>query len=392
MAEDPQAAGERRHAARHLLQNPLACAEHDPEVFALVRRHEEELDRWFTQRLGYRLQVSSDTARLAKAGAVLTPRPLRTSSGRPFHQLEYVLLALTLASCVAGPAVISLRDLVDLVRAAAADADVALADDGTHRRAQVAVLRWMIDRGLAVELHDQVDAYKDDAEADAVLRMRPDRIALLPLPAMVDAADGTELLARADVRPARRTWLRTRLVEEPVLYRHDLTDEEWDELRRRQADEARILDEMFGLVVEARAEGVAAIDPEGDLSSLRFPGTGTVHHAALLIIGDLTGRGHVRPSAGLPAVGPPGGWLAWDDLVATMVTLSAPHTRRWRTDLVERPEQLAREVVDLLVALRLAEADVDRDDRVVVRLLPAAARFRAVEERRPERAEQPTLL
>lgn len=388
MAEDPQAPIERRHAARHLLQHPLACAEHDPEAFALVRRHEDELDRWFTQRLGYRLQVSTDTARLAKVGSVASARPLRTATGRPFHQLEYVLLALTLASTVAGPAVISLRDLVDLVRTAAADAGVDLADDGTHRRAQVAVLRWMIEAGLAFELHDQVDAYRDDAEADAVLAMRPDRIALLPLPAMVDAGDGGELRSRADRRPARRTWLRTRLVEEPVVYRHDLTDEEWDELRRRQAEEARVLDEMFGLVVEARAEGVATIDPDGSLSALRFPGTGTVHHAALLLIGDLCGRGLVR-SAGTPAER---GWVDGAELVATMARLSGPNARRWKADLVERPDQLAAEVVELLVGVRLAERDGTEGDPPRLRLLPAAARFRAVEERRPERPSQPTLL
>lgn len=389
MADDPQAAIERRHAARHLLQHPLTCAEHDPEVFALIRRHEEDLDRWFTQRLGYRLQASTDTARLAKAGTTAAPvEPLRTSSGRPFHQLEYVVLALTLASTVAGPAVISLRDLVDLVRSAAADAGVALADDGTHRRAQVAVLRWMIDNGLATELHDQVDAYKDDAEADAVLRMRPDRIALLPLPAMVDVADGGELLARADRRPARRTWLRARLVEGPVLYRHDLAEDEWDELRRRQADEARVLGEMFGLEVEARAEGVATIDPEGELSTVRFPGTGTVPHAALLLIGELCRRGQIRTVHTSPGQA----WVEWSDLVAALRTLSGPHARRWKTDLVERPEQLAREVVELLVSVRLAETDGDLADAPAIRLLPAAARFRVVEERTRDRAEQPTLL
>lgn len=390
MAEDPHAASERRRAARHLLQRPLMCKEHDPDTFALVRRHEETLDRWFTQRLGYRLQVSNDTARLAKTGSLTSARPLRTSSGRPFHPREHVLLALTLAATVAGPAVISLRDLVDLVRSAAADAAVTLTDDGTTRRAQVAVLRWMIDHGLAAELHDQVDAYKDDAEADAVLQMRPDRIALLPLPAMVDVADGDELVARADRRPARRTWLRVRLVEEPVLYRHDLTAEEWDELRRRQADEARIVEEMFGLQIEARAEGVAAIDSDGDLSDVRFPGSGTVHHAALLLIGAMCQAGQIRPSTGDDPS--PDGWTAWDALATTMGALAEPHARRWKADLVERPDQLLREVIDLLVSLRLAETGLDDGDRAVARLLPAAARFRAIEERRPTRPVQETLL
>jgi uncharacterized protein (TIGR02678 family) len=280
---------------------------------------------------------------------------------------------------VAGPAVISLRDRVDQVRTAAADAGVDLAGDATQRRALVAVLRWMVDQGLAVELHDRVDAYGDDAEADAVLRMRPDRIALLPLPAMVDVVDAEELLLRAERRSARRTWLRARLVEEPVLYRHDLDDEEWDELRRRQSEEAAVVEEMFGLVLETRAEGVAAVDPDGALSDVRFPATGTVSHAALLLIGEMTRRGAIR-SAAAPDGGP---WLDGDAIVTALAELSRPHDRRWKADLVARPDLLARQVCDLLVSLRLAEVTAADGSPERVRLLPAAARFRAVEEHQP---------
>ena len=415
MAEDPHGASERRLAARHLLQRPLTCAEHDPDVFTLIRRHGDELDRWFTQRLGYRLQVTGDTARLVKTGTMPADRPLRITSGRPLHQIEHVLLALTLAATVAGPAVVSLRDLIDQVRSAAADAGVTLADDGTQRRAQVAVLRWMIDGGLAIELHNRIDAYNDDAEADAVLQMRPDRIALLPLPAMVDADDGGELLERAARRPARRAWLRCRLVEDPVLYRHELTDDEWDELRRRQADEAHVLEDALGLVVEARAEGVAAIDPAGTMSGVRFPSTGTVGHAALLFIGELCRRGILRPAAIGSAAssalrsGPDesvrngsrtfdqahadqGPWLEWEDGVELVSALSLPHSRRWKADLIERPEALLSAVVDLLVPLRLVEARNPFDGSPAVRLLPAAARFREIQERRRDRNEQPSLL
>ncbi len=64
----------------------------------------------------------------------------------------------------------------------------------------------------------------------------------------------------------------------------------------------------------------------------------------------------------------------------------------WRVDLVERPDQLAGEVVALLGDLRLMETGVDQLGGSVVRLLPAAARFRAVDERPPERPQQPQLL
>ena len=88
---DPQADIERRIAARHLLMHPLTCDEHDSSAFRLIRRHEAELSRWFTQRLGYRLHLDADTARLFKSGAVIDRRPLRTATGRPLTQLEYTL-------------------------------------------------------------------------------------------------------------------------------------------------------------------------------------------------------------------------------------------------------------------------------------------------------------
>ncbi|HHH29494.1 MAG TPA: DUF2398 family protein, partial [Polyangiaceae bacterium] len=327
----PQAMFELRECARHLVQRPLTCKEHDPDLFRLLRRHETDLDRWFTQRFGYRLHVDVDTARLFKTGALPARRPLRARTGRAFLPLEYTLLALVLGATVAGPAVISLRDLVQQVRSAAGEAEVAMDDSSATRRALVAVLQWMIEHGLASELHAGIDAYAGDAAADAVLRFRPDRIALLPLPALVGAESPEELLDRAEHRSATRQWMRCRLVEEPVLYRSDLREAEWSELRRRLGEEAKVFDEMFGLTLEARAEGVAAIDPEGSFAARRFPATGTVGHAALLLIEALRSRAETA--------------IEWSELVDRIEELGAEHRRGWSKDLVAAPERLARQVV-----------------------------------------------
>ena len=120
-SDPPQTGVELRACARHLLQRPLTCKEHDPDIFRLIRRHEANLDRWFSQRLGYRLHVDADTARLFKLGALPVGCPLRTRTGRTLSPLEYVLLALILSATAAGPAVTSLRDLVEQVRSAAAE-------------------------------------------------------------------------------------------------------------------------------------------------------------------------------------------------------------------------------------------------------------------------------
>lgn len=338
------------------MARPLTCAEHDPDVFRLIRRHEVELDRWFTQRLGYRLAVTSDTARLYKSGYVPARRPLRTAAGRPLHTLEYVMLILALASTVAGPAVISLRDLIDLIRSGAAEVELVLSGDASERRALVTALRWMMDQGLATELHAHVDAYATDSDADAVLRMRPDRITLLPL-AVLAAAD-EDLLTRANRRDNTRQWIRARLAEDPVVYRDDLEEGEWAEMRRRLGEDSRFLEEMFGLVLESRAEGVAAIDPSGDLADQPFPAGGTEGHASLLLLPLLQERG--------------GQWWERAEVEQLVARLATQHARYWAKDLVAAPDRLARRVIDLLERVRLVEA---RFEPAGVRLLPAAARF-----------------
>lgn len=338
------------------MARPLTCAEHDPDVFRLIRRHEVELDRWFTQRLGYRLAVTSDTARLYKSGYVPARRPLRTAAGRPLHNLEYVMLILALASTVAGPAVISLRDLIDLIRSGAAEVELVLSGDASERRALVTALRWMIDQGLATELHAHVDAYATDSDADAVLRMRPDRITLLPLAVL--AAGDEDLLTRANRRDNTRQWIRARLAEDPVVYRDDLEEGEWAEMRRRLGEDSRFLEEMFGLVLESRAEGVAAIDPSGNLADQPFPAGGTEGHASLLLLPLLQERG--------------GQWWEQAEVEQLVARLATQHARYWAKDLVAAPDRLARRVIDLLERVRLVEA---RFEPAGVRLLPAAARF-----------------
>ena len=354
---DPQRQLDLRAAARHLVTHPLVLAEREPDTFRLIRRHEQTLDRWFTQRFGYRLQVTADTARLFKSTVVARRRPLGTASSqsRPFSVREYTLLSLALAAVAAGPSVISLRDLLGEVRSAATDADVTVTDEPADRRALVTALRWMIRHGVAIEMHDRVERYAADGAADAVLRIRPDRVALLPLPVLARSEAVDEVLDRPDRGLSSRAWMRSALLEEPVLYRTDLTDDEWAELRRRLGEESAIFEEMFGLNIEARAEGVMAIDPEDRLTDSRFPRSGTVGHAALLLIDRLVETDRTP--------------LGRSEFVDAVAVLAAEHRRYW-SKLAEDPDRLADEILELLGDHRLAEVDGD-----VVRLLPAAWRY-----------------
>jgi hypothetical protein len=172
---------------------------------------------------------------------------------------------------------------------------------------------------------------------------------MLPLPNLVGAVSGAELLDRADRRDVGRRWMRARLVEDPVLYRRDLDEGEWGELRRRLGEEVAILDEMFGLVLESRAEGMAAVDPTGTLADQPFPTGGTVGHAALLVLDRLRAEGDA------PVARP-----VFDAHVAA---LASEHARGWANEMVEHPDRLANVVLRLLVDLRLAELVRDPVDR-----------------------------
>ena len=369
----PEIALDLRAAARHLVEHPMVAAEHHPEAFRLIRRHKPQLDRWFTQRFGYRLQVGADTARLYKSTVVARRRPLRTATTtrRPFSQREYTMLALALAAVAAGPEVISLRDLIQEIRAAASEAGVPLSEERSDRRALVTALRWMIACGAAAEMHDRIDSYASDGTADAVLRVRPDRVAMVALPSLARAETAEQVLDRSDQRqPSPRAWMRSMLLEEPVVYRGDLDEGEWAELRRRLGEEARIFYEMFGMSVEARAEGLAAIDPEGGLTDSRFPGGGTIGQAALLLIDRLVAadRNPLERSAAVSAV-------------ADLAEIHRVQSRHWG-QIADDPERLTEEVLELLQDHRLADVRGE-----VVELLPAAWRY-AVE----VRIEQGSLL
>ena len=149
--------------------------------------------------------------------------------------------------------------------------------------------------------------------------------------------------------------MRSILLEEPVLYRTDLSDREWAELRRRLGVESEIFAEMFGMEVEARAEGVMVIDPEGGTSGSRFPHGGTVGHAALLLIDLLLKMDRMS--------------FDQDEVVDAVSGLIDEYRRYW-SRLADHPNRLTGEVLELLQDHRLAEVT-----EAGVRILPAAWRY-----------------
>ena len=367
---------ERRDAARLLLTTPLVRASADPEGHRLVRRHHEALVQLFRSYLGYRLVVEPHFARLYKGG--LGPargRPLRrTGSNTPFTPRSYAYLALACSVLVTSRQQVLLSNVVGEMRHAAVEAGLELGiDSSAERRALVHALRQLADWGVITEDDGSVAGYADDPAAEALLWVDRELVRhLLTVPlAEVDEPGRLTSLAADPGPEGVRHAVRRRIIEEPVVMADELPEEQRVWLRQNQRREAQNADELFGLRLEIRAEGVTALDPLEELSDLAFPREGTLGQAALLALAELVHR--LRPASI---------WGARDGVVSAVdfergllhqvvAELVATHGRRWSKEYTEHPDRLLIDVEDYLVAMGLVAPGPDR----ALSLRAVAARY-----------------
>jgi uncharacterized protein (TIGR02678 family) len=355
---------EQRDAARLLLKSPLVIAADDPEAHRQIRRHADHLGTMFRNYLGYRLVVEANFARLFKAG--LGPADgrafLRSSSKRPFSPRDYTYLALLCSVLVTTRWQVLLSSVVADVRQAAAEADVELGVDTlSERRALVHALRQLIDWGVVTEDAGAVADYADDSTKDALLFVEAEILRnLLAVPLReVDDPDELVRLAAATGSDAVRHGVRRKVVESPVVMVDELPEQERLWLRQSQRREAQILEDTFGLQLEIRSEGVAALDPLDELTDVKFPREGTLAHAALLTAAELVSElAADRSPAGASAssVPVPTGLLA--EIVEQLLTT---YGRHFSKEYVSNPDRLAPDVEDLLVAMGLLARSADGD-------------------------------
>jgi uncharacterized protein (TIGR02678 family) len=358
-----QDADARRAAARILLTRPILTAERDPENMTLVRRHATALKSMFTSQLGYVLVVEPTYARLVKTvpdpAAPIRPAR-RPTDGRPLSARGYVHLALVGAALLA-PGVgdqVLISTLVDQVRADAADQQITITDSIGDRRHLVTALGLLVDWGVIGETDGSISAWGERRQDEALLTIDRQLLAHL-VPSPLHQFDNAEdsLIETTDDQPRRR--LRRRMVEHPVVLRADLTDAETDVLSRERTELSRQLYENFGLVLEVRAEGAVAYDPEGQLTDVEFPGSGTLKQAALLLLDALINRLASAPSGSADG-GQPDSLLhaPWPVVDAELAGIVERHRRAgWRADYVNNPGLLRDDIVELLASLSLAGPD-----------------------------------
>ncbi|MET8868455.1 TIGR02678 family protein [Nonomuraea sp. NPDC004580] len=370
-------------AIRTLLGRPLVSAHDDPAAFDLVRKRRGPLIQWFDYFCGWRLVVEprQGYARLVKVrsepGATRPARRRRTTRA-PFDRRRYTLLCLCAAELLTSP-VTTIGMLAGRVaQAAAVEPGVPAFEPvrGEERAAFVDAVKLLEHYGALTAMDGATDAYLDDEDAKVLYRVDTTRVIRLlaaPVPPsrVADTWRGgppDALVAEARYGAgepsetqralhARHTLIR-RLLDDPVVYRDDLTPAQaayaasltGRRLLRRAAEEA-------GFVLEERAEGFLLVDPDGIATDSRFPDDGGHAKVAALLMLDLLVTSGPVSAARL------------DEEAAELLRRFPQWAKAYQSD--GGGPRLAADALEVLVRFGLARRTGDR-----VAALPAAARYR----------------
>ncbi|MEX2388432.1 MAG: TIGR02678 family protein [Phycisphaeraceae bacterium] len=378
---------ERQRALRTLLARPLLTVAANPEALTLVRRHADWLRDWLGRNVEWQLYVDSEAARLRKRPMDYddSTRPaVDFRSGAPFTRRRYVFFCLVLAALEGAERQTVLGQIAENVVSFAA-ADSALAEAGIEvdlnhqdqRRDLVYAVRLLIDLGVIVRIDGEEAEYLADT-GDVLYNI--ERVPLTTLlnvsrgPSTIDAVvlmDRLKAIAN-EVTPASdearnrriRTRLTARLLDDPVLYFDDLDEAELAYLKTQRPHLLREIEDATGLVAEVRSEGIAMVDPRGDVTDVAMPQEGTDGHLALLLAEWLAEQvrdaAETRPLVGLAAIR------------ARIAELILEYGKYWRKEVREPGAEmpLAEQAIDRLEALRL----VQRVEGGVV-IYPAIGRY-----------------
>jgi uncharacterized protein (TIGR02678 family) len=381
----------RARALRALLMRGALSAQTDGELFRLARRHADGLRDWFDRETGWRLVVESEMVRLLtsyvphgpSATAIAERHPAQARRGEPpFTRRRYVLLCLALAVLERSDLQISLGRLAEEIVLAALQPGLESVEftlRGREERSDlVAAIRLLLDYGVLVRVAGDEESYVSadgDALYDVHRRLLATVLSTVHGPGLVSSALGPApaidqieaalhepppaYTEEESIRRLRHTVSR-RLLCDPVVYYDELPDDERSYLIGQRAQLTRRLAEATGLVPELRAEGVALVDPDDQLTDVRMPDQGTDGHATLLLAEHLAATGAAPVAA----------------LRQRVRELAEDHAAYWRKTTREpgAENSIVAEALDRLVGLGLVRV-TGQGPSAIADPLPALRRF-----------------
>lgn len=340
---------------RTLMRQPWLVAGRDDEALALARRNLAGL-RSVLGRLGWTLVAERDLVRLVKS----PPPRLADWSAQAPSPLACCWVFLLAAAAEGLPQQVTIGQLVEAGKAAAAEARVEVRGDRAERRAIVVAVRELVTRGIVEETDGQLESFLDSDDAPVLLTIFHTRLLHLVgnYDATTDPGEEPERWLRNVARePDAARRMRRRLIEDTCVHIVDLDEAEQDWLSRRlRGDDGGPLAAAFGLAIERRTEGAAFVVPDDafrwprELGDVPFPGAGIVPHVALLLADIVAAEGE--------SGGPAAGWrgLARERVLAELSDLASRQTTGrggWPAERAADPAGLLNDAERLLVGAGL---------------------------------------
>lgn len=387
---------ERERALQAILMRPLMAS--TDAGFPLVRRHADFLRGWLAREAGWVLHIERDCARLYK-------RPADTGDatrGAPgFDRRRYALLCLVCAVLERADPQITLRTLGERLLGLASDPalgqrgfDFTL-EQAHERRELVHVCRYLMELGVLQRVAGEEGSYVQQG-GDALYDVHRRALAGMLVGArgassFVTESEPADLEERIDAlldeyeadsvegrRLAVRHRLTRRLLDDPVVYFDELSEEERDYFSNQRGAIAERLRLATGLKPEQRAEGMALVDPDGEVTDAALPAEGTEAHATLLVAEFLAERQRQAPAVHVDE----------SEVAAFLRSAAERYARYWRKASREpgAERELAQAALERLCALKLVCVS---EGRVAAR--PALARF-AIGEPSIRASVQPPLV
>jgi uncharacterized protein (TIGR02678 family) len=152
------------------------------------------------------------------------------------------------------------------------------------------------------------------------------------------------------------------LLDDPVIVYAELDEAELAYLHSQRSRLLDAVEEATGMAAEIRAEGIAMLDADGDLTDLRMPEEGTDGHLTLLVAEFLATA--LRRGAG--------GGVSRRELEEHVAGLVKEHAAHWRKDVTEAD---AAPALAAAAVARLAALDLVRVNEHDIVARPVLARY-----------------
>lgn len=283
-----------QRAARCLLRTPLVTVDAGAD-FRLIRRWEIVLRNEFSQKLGFRLDVSRSAARLLRRPATISPhRGAHLETGRELTRWAYVYLCLTLAAIEEPGHQILASELVTRIEQSTRGDERLRVDltEHTQRKALRDSIRFLGQIGVLSVRDGDVDDLVSDGQVLFDIDRDAAAMCMVASPSILREVSSIDDFLRepsAGTMEARRRVSRQRLnrrmIDQPMVTLADLDPDETDLAWRNRRREAENIARLTGCTIELRREGVALIDhPTHPISGRSFPATDSIAHAALLYL------------------------------------------------------------------------------------------------------------